>query len=125
MSGDIAFENQVQRTISVDIRYTLFVIDKFAGASHLIDEMTIAPSHPKPLTEEEEALKVEEEKEAQEKDPYTIVQKLEMVHFNGKEIPAINIASFNSAFDMAVNQFGSARNTLFFFFFFIYTTEKR
>ena len=126
MSGDIAFENQVQRTISVDIRYTLFVIDKFAGASHLIDEMTIAPSHPKPLTEEEkEALKVEEEKEAQEKDPYTIVQKLEMVHFNGKEIPAINIASFNSAFDMAVNQFGSARNTLFFWKGNIYTTEKR
>ena len=31
MSGDIAFENEVQRCIS-DIRYTLFVIDKFAGA---------------------------------------------------------------------------------------------
>ena len=45
MSGDIAFENEVQRTISVDIRYILFIIDKFAGASHLIDEMTIAPSH--------------------------------------------------------------------------------
>ena len=44
MSGDIAFEKSVQRTISVDIRYILFIIDKFAGASHLIDEMTIAPS---------------------------------------------------------------------------------
>lgn len=41
MSGDIAFEPDLQRTISVDIRYTLFIIDKFAGASHLIDEMTI------------------------------------------------------------------------------------
>ncbi len=41
MSGDIAFEPSVQRTISVDIRYVLFVIDKFAGARHLIDEMTI------------------------------------------------------------------------------------
>jgi len=41
MSGDIAFENQVQRTISVDIRYVLFIIDKFAGAINLIDEMTI------------------------------------------------------------------------------------
>lgn len=41
MSGDIAFEPSVQRTISVDIRYVLFVIDKFAGAKHLIDEMTI------------------------------------------------------------------------------------
>ncbi|MEE2954403.1 MAG: S46 family peptidase [Bacteroidota bacterium] len=44
MSGDIAFENEVQRTISVDIRYIMFIIDKYAGATHLIDEMTIAPS---------------------------------------------------------------------------------
>ena len=44
MSGDIAFETKIQRTISVDIRYILFVIDKFANASYLIDEMTIAPS---------------------------------------------------------------------------------
>lgn len=41
MSGDISFENKVQRTISVDIRYTLFIIDKFAGAKHLVDEMTV------------------------------------------------------------------------------------
>lgn len=41
MSGDIAFEPELQRCISVDIRYVLFTIDKFAGADHLIDEMTI------------------------------------------------------------------------------------
>jgi len=41
MSGDIAFEKDFQRTISADIRYILFVIDKYAGATHLIDEMTI------------------------------------------------------------------------------------
>ena len=41
MSGDIAFEDKVQRTICADIRYVLFVIDKFAGAKHLVDEMTI------------------------------------------------------------------------------------
>ncbi len=41
MSGDIAFEPDLQRTISVDIRYVLFIIDKFAGAKHLVDEMTI------------------------------------------------------------------------------------
>ena len=41
MSGDIAFEPELQRTISVDIRYVLFVIDKFAGAGHLVDEMTL------------------------------------------------------------------------------------
>ncbi len=41
MSGDIAFEPELQRTINVDIRYVLFIIDKFAGAHNLIDEMTI------------------------------------------------------------------------------------
>jgi hypothetical protein len=41
MSGDIAFEPELQRCINVDVRYTLFIIDKFAGATHLIDEMTI------------------------------------------------------------------------------------
>ena len=41
MSGDIAFETELQRTISVDIRYVLFVIDKYAGAKNLIDELTI------------------------------------------------------------------------------------
>ena len=41
MSGDIAFEPNLQRCISVDIRYVLFIIDKFAGAEHLVDEMTL------------------------------------------------------------------------------------
>ncbi len=41
MSGDIAFEPELQRCIAVDIRYTLFIIDKFAGCTRLIDEMTI------------------------------------------------------------------------------------
>ena len=41
MTGDIKFEPKLQRTISVDIRYVLFVIDKFAGADRLIEEMTI------------------------------------------------------------------------------------
>lgn len=41
MSGDIYFEPVVQRTISVDIRYVLFVVDKYAGASHLVEEMTL------------------------------------------------------------------------------------
>jgi hypothetical protein len=41
MSGDIHFESELQRTINVDIRYVLFIIDKYAGARNLIDEMTI------------------------------------------------------------------------------------
>ncbi|MDR1006295.1 MAG: S46 family peptidase [Bacteroidales bacterium] len=41
MSGDIAFEPDLQRTINVDARYVLFIIDKFAGAKNIIDELTI------------------------------------------------------------------------------------
>lgn len=41
LSGDTVFEKQKQRTISVDIRYVLFIIDKFAGATNLIDELTL------------------------------------------------------------------------------------
>ena len=41
MSGDINFEPKLQRTINVDARYVLFVIDKFAGATNLIEELTI------------------------------------------------------------------------------------
>jgi hypothetical protein len=41
LSSDIVFEPGLQRCICVDIRYVLFIIDKFAGAKHLINEMTI------------------------------------------------------------------------------------
>ncbi len=42
MSGDVAYETELQRTIAVDIRYVLWVMDIYAGARHLVDEMTIA-----------------------------------------------------------------------------------
>ena len=41
MSGDIFFETELQRCINVDIRYILFVIDKFGDAKHIVDEMTL------------------------------------------------------------------------------------
>ena len=41
LTGDIAFRPSSQRAVCVDIRYTLFIIEKFAGAKHLVDEMTI------------------------------------------------------------------------------------
>ncbi|WP_321519115.1 S46 family peptidase [uncultured Bacteroides sp.] len=41
LTGDIAYRPSSQRAACVDIRYTLFIIDKFAGASHLVKEMTI------------------------------------------------------------------------------------
>ena len=41
MSGDVIFEPELQRCIGVDIRYVLFIIDKFGGAGYLLDEMKI------------------------------------------------------------------------------------
>src|SRR5690606_37705174 len=41
MAGDVILDPKLQRTISVDIRYVLFIIDKFAGASNIIEELKI------------------------------------------------------------------------------------
>lgn len=41
MSGDIDFEENLQRCINLDTRYMLFVVDKIAGAKNLIQEMKI------------------------------------------------------------------------------------
>ena len=41
MSGDIFFESNIQRTISVDIRYTLWLVDKCYGAKRLVEEMEL------------------------------------------------------------------------------------
>lgn len=42
VASDIMFNPKQSRNISLDIRYVLFIIDKFAGAGYLIDEMTLA-----------------------------------------------------------------------------------
>lgn len=41
MSSDIKYDVNLQRTICVDIRYVLFVVDKYAGAGYLVDEMKV------------------------------------------------------------------------------------
>lgn len=41
MAGDVIFDPKLQRTINVDIRYVLWIIDKYAGAKHIVDEMTL------------------------------------------------------------------------------------
>lgn len=41
MTSDLVFQDDYVRTISVDIRYVLFIIDKYAGATRLIDEMNL------------------------------------------------------------------------------------
>jgi hypothetical protein len=41
LSGDLNFDNNLQRCICVDIRYILFIVDKLGGCSNLINEMTL------------------------------------------------------------------------------------
>lgn len=41
MAGDVIFDKKLQRTINVDIRFVLWIIDKYAGAKNIIEEMTI------------------------------------------------------------------------------------
>jgi hypothetical protein len=43
--SDIYYDPDICRNIMVDIRYVLFIIDKYAGATHLVEEMTLV--HPK------------------------------------------------------------------------------
>ena len=47
VASDIMYNPRQSRNISLDIRYALFIIDKFAGAGYLIDEMTLVgePQH--------------------------------------------------------------------------------
>lgn len=41
MSGDIAFDKEYKRTIAVDIRFVLWIVDALGGAQNLIDEMQV------------------------------------------------------------------------------------
>ena len=41
MTGDLVFDPELKRTICVDIRYVLFIMDRFAGAQNLINELKI------------------------------------------------------------------------------------
>ena len=129
MSGDIAFENKIQRTISVDIRYILFIIDKYANASYLIDEMTIAPSHKNDsvvivtdvITEEIDVISSDKNDEI---DKSELNDSLKTKNYNGKDIPVISSGSFNNAFMQAVIQLGASSDQFFCWNNNIYTTEK-
>ncbi|WP_418511090.1 S46 family peptidase [Corallibacter sp.] len=43
--SDMNYDPEICRNIMVDLRYVLFIVDKYAGAKHLIDEMKLV--HPK------------------------------------------------------------------------------
>ena len=52
--SDIMFDPTICRNIMVDVRYVLFIVDKYAGAGHLVDEMKLiyAPAKPVPAVQE-------------------------------------------------------------------------
>ncbi|GFE00785.1 Asp/Glu-specific dipeptidyl-peptidase [Alteromonas sp. KUL156] len=43
--SDMNYDPEICRNIMVDVRYVLFIVDKYAGAKHLIEEMKLV--HPK------------------------------------------------------------------------------
>ena len=47
--SDLNYDPSICRNIMVDIRYVLFIVDKFAGATNLIAEMKLV--HPKKKTQ--------------------------------------------------------------------------
>lgn len=51
--SDIMFNGEICRNIMVDIKYVLFIVDKFAGAGHLVDEMELVYAADKVPAEEE------------------------------------------------------------------------
>ena len=92
MSGDIAFEHELQRTISVDVRYILFIIDRFANARHIIDELTLV----KMSDEEKNKLKQEETKRFINDMRGLIKEFPEII--DGVKNETINEMSFSDAF---------------------------
>lgn len=56
--SDIYYDPEICRNIMVDMRYVLFIIDKYAGAKHLIDEMTLV----RPKTDAKKSKKVKKKK---------------------------------------------------------------
>ena len=84
--------------------------------------MTIAPKHAEMMTKEELAAAA---LEAALEDPNTIVKELELKEYLGALLPVFDMHSFGSAFDMAVEQYGSSKEQLFWWNGNVYNTEKR
>jgi len=54
--SDLYFDKRICRNIMVDLRYVLFIVDKFAGAERLIQELDMVKAQPRALPEAEPAL---------------------------------------------------------------------
>ncbi|AKD04711.1 S46 family peptidase [Pontibacter korlensis] len=65
--SDIVYNPDQVRNISVDVRYILFIVDKFAGAGHLVDEMTLVTDDTSGLPQVDSRRKATEEPSKQNK----------------------------------------------------------
>jgi hypothetical protein len=64
--SDMYFDTRRCRNIMVDLRYVLFIVDKFAGAGYLVEEMDLETESVAKRVAKAEALKAEQEKELTE-----------------------------------------------------------
>ena len=97
MSGDIAFEDRLQRTISVDVRYILFIIDKFAGASNIIEELTLVK-----MSDEERATKEKEETLRVVENIKNLIDEFpEIIHEKCASLGSGSKQTFSDAFSIA------------------------
>ncbi|PTM03477.1 MAG: serine protease [Bacteroidetes bacterium] len=64
--SDMYFDTRRCRNIMVDLRYVLFIVDKFAGAGYLVDEMDLETESVAKRVAKTEALKAEQEKQLAE-----------------------------------------------------------
>ena len=99
MSGDIAFESVLQRTISVDVRYILFIIDKFAGASNIIEELTLVK-----MSDQEKLVIEKEKRRAYIDNARILINEIpELIEERCEEINKEKNISFFNAFLRAYN----------------------
>ncbi|MBX9852469.1 MAG: S46 family peptidase [Cytophagaceae bacterium] len=85
MSGDIIFEPELQRCIITDIRYVLFILDKFGGLGYLVDEMTLVEKKEVPENTSSKEIKDNSNgttttKKEKVKDPKAKEKKLQKVY---------------------------------------------
>ncbi len=67
LSGDIIFDPKLQKTINVDVRYVLWIIDKYAGARHLISELYLIKDKDTPADTKSKPVRKPTKKESSKK----------------------------------------------------------
>ncbi|PTX20196.1 peptidase S46-like protein [Pontibacter mucosus] len=74
--SDIVYNPDQVRNISVDVRYMLFIVDKFAGAGHLVEEMTLVTDDTSGLPQVDARKQQQPEKELSKKEKKKLEKEL-------------------------------------------------